>query len=60
MSQKRLWCKACGKHDCPSILGEEADYDICEATIPGNKQCKDCGDFGETTGHMGCQYPQNH
>lgn len=23
------------------------------------KQCADCGEKGETTGHMGCQYPQN-
>ena len=22
--------------------------------------CPDCGECGETIGHMGCQYPQDH
>jgi hypothetical protein len=22
--------------------------------------CADCGEYGERTGHMGCQYPQDH
>lgn len=24
------------------------------------QRCHDCGEEGELTGHMGCQYPQNH
>ena len=23
------------------------------------KRCPDCGEFGETRGHMGCQYPSD-
>lgn len=23
-------------------------------------QCADCGEVGKNTGHMDCQYPQNH
>ena len=24
------------------------------------ERCADCGELGEQTGHMTCQYPQNH
>lgn len=23
-------------------------------------RCADCGEYGELTGHMECQYPQDH
>lgn len=30
--------------------------------MPAKKKprCADCGEEGETIGHMGCQYPQDH
>lgn len=27
---------------------------------PGPCKCAHCGEHGETTGHMGCQYPEDH
>lgn len=27
---------------------------------PNEPFCADCGMVGELTGHMGCQFPQNH
>ena len=38
------------------LLGDEY-YDRIEEN-PGHR-CADCGEPGERTGHMGCQYPQD-
>ncbi len=39
---------------------ESFDEDDSEVGIYGGSRCADCGEPGLTTGHMGCQYPQDH
>jgi len=52
-------CPECGaKHGandnyparCPDCVEAESE----------TARCSDCGQYGETAGHMGCQYPQDH
>jgi len=31
-----------------------------EEGIYSGERCSDCGEAGMTTGHMGCQYPEDH
>jgi hypothetical protein len=52
------YCKACGFTDCPKVVGEGAERPRCPADDPRGR-CADCGEAGERTGHMGCQYPQD-
>jgi hypothetical protein len=52
-------CKACGFTDCPKVAGDGAGRPVCPADDPRGR-CADCGEPGERTGHMGCQYPQDH
>lgn len=37
---------------------EDTDYDV--RTGVDVLRCADCGERGERTGHMICQYPQDH
>lgn len=34
--------------------------DLRRKEMKENPRCVDCGEDGELTGHMGCQYPQDH
>lgn len=47
-------CPRCGGPlDVPAFPGDGVyTRHTCET-------CADCGTIGETTGHMGCQYPQD-
>lgn len=31
----------------------------CHRRTGHTTRCADCGEYGETTGHMGCQYPKD-
>jgi len=41
------------------VKGKGAERPACPADDPRGR-CADCGEPGERTGHMGCQYPQDH
>jgi hypothetical protein len=41
---------------------QHVNDELAEAIAQARKQvtrCADCGDEGEMTGHMGCQYPKD-
>ena len=33
---------------------------LADLRRPSPQVCRDCGEVGETIGHQGCQYPQDH
>lgn len=39
-----------------SITGQPCTLEYARKS----RACRDCGESGETIGHMGCQYPQDH
>ena len=41
------------------VLDSEADCEECGIVSDPRNGCRHCGQSGEMTGHMGCQYPQN-
>jgi len=38
--------------------GEDVEADF--VSVDAEEWCRDCGEVGETTGHMGCPYPNDH
>lgn len=50
-------CKPCADHYGD---GGACDQGKPLASPHRTTRCADCGEVGERTGHMGCQYPQDH
>lgn len=55
-------CRDCGTllRDHYTSRGTWRQCRVADLRRSGTPFCRDCGEPNETTGHMGCQYPQNH
>lgn len=47
-----------GSEDTAYYTNDRADAIETARAMAQRPRCGDCGEPGETTGHMGCQYPR--
>ena len=53
-------CQTCGATHPEDCAGCDPHVDTTPEHTYEPPTCADCGEYGERTGHMECQYPQNH